>query len=183
MRNWPYAFSALATEPRMRTDAGLRFAVTTLPGRTVLGGQNLGVSEHSPNPDDAADLVEFLSGTQSQRRLFSCGGFAPGRYSALGLSRERHSRYDVRAQTCSSITGEQLGPGETEIGAAQLTQLGRAVVDALAQAQPRPVTPHYSTFTGTFRGCLEKIFDRAGTDAETFAKAVNRSLDGKAASC
>ncbi|MGH3239065.1 MAG: extracellular solute-binding protein [Spirillospora sp.] len=183
MRNWPYAFSALAAEPRMRTGESLHFAVTTLPGRTVLGGQNLGVSEHSPNPAAAADLVEFLSGTRGQERLFSCGGFAPGRYSALGLTPQRRSRFDVRVRTCSSITGEQLGPGEVEVGAAPLTQLGRAVVDALAQAQSRPVTPHYSTFTGTFRDCLQKIFDQAGTDAATFARAVDRSLDGQTASC
>ncbi len=48
MRNWPYAFSALASEPRMRDGTRLRFGVTALPGRTVLGGQNLAVSEHSP---------------------------------------------------------------------------------------------------------------------------------------
>ena len=45
------------------------------------------------------------------------------------------------------------------------------------------MTPHYSTFTGTFRGCVQKIFDGAGTDAESFARAVERSLDGRTASC
>ncbi|GAA1826510.1 extracellular solute-binding protein [Actinomadura chokoriensis] len=184
MRNWPYAFSALASEPRMRDGARLRFGVTALPGRTVLGGQNLAVSKHSPNPDDAADLVEFLSGTGSQRLLFSCGGFAPGRYSALGLSPGRHSPADVKVQACSSLTGQVPGPGEVELpDEEQLTQLGRAVVTALGRAAPRPVTPHYSTFTGTFRGCVQKIFDRAGTDAESFARAVERSLDGRTASC
>ncbi|TMQ91228.1 extracellular solute-binding protein [Actinomadura soli] len=186
MRNWPYAFSSLATEPRMRTPDGgrLRFGVTALPGRTVLGGQNLAVSEQSPNPDAAADLVEFLSGTGSQRLLFSCGGFAPGRYSALGLTPERHSPADVNVRACSSLTGERPGPGETELpDRAQLTQLGRAVVTALERAEPRPVTPHYGTFSGTFRGCVQKIFDRGGTDPESFARAVNRSLDGEAASC
>lgn len=184
MRNWPYAFSALASEPRMRDGARLRFGVTALPGSTVLGGQNLAVSKHSPNPDAAADLVEFLSGTGSQRLLFSCGGFAPGRYSALGLSPGRHSPADVRAAACSSLTGQPPGPGEVETpDQAQLTQLGRAVVTALGRARPRPVTPHYSTFTGTFRGCVQKIFDGAGTDAESFARAVERSLDGRTASC
>ncbi|WP_171068875.1 extracellular solute-binding protein [Actinomadura geliboluensis] len=184
MRNWPYAFSALASEPRMRDGARLRFGVAALPGRTVLGGQNLAVSERSPNPGDAADLVEFLSGTGSQRLLFSCGGFAPGRYSALGLSPGRHSPADVKVRACSSLTGQPVGPGETEVpDEAQLTGLARAVVTALGRAEPRPVTPHYSTFTGTFRGCVQKIFDRAGTDPEAFAEAVGRSLDGRTASC
>ncbi|MFG2085897.1 MULTISPECIES: extracellular solute-binding protein [unclassified Spirillospora] len=184
MRNWPYVFSALASEPRMRDGDRLRFGVAALPGRTVLGGQNLAVSAHSPSPGAAADLVEFLSGTRSQRLLFSCGGFAPGRYSALGLAPERDSPADVRVRTCSSLTGETPGPGEAELpGREELTQLGRAVVTALGRAEPRPVTPHYSTFSSTFRGCVQKIFDRAGTDAETFAGAVEDSLDGRAASC
>jgi multiple sugar transport system substrate-binding protein len=142
------------------------------------------VSRFSPNPDDAADLVAFLSGTSSQRLLFSCGGFAPGRYSALGLSPGHSSPADVKVRTCSSLTGEPLGPGETDApDEAQLTQLARAVVTALGRADPRPVTPHYSTFSGTFRGCVQKIVDQAGTDAESFSRAIERSLDGRTASC
>ncbi|WP_433468848.1 extracellular solute-binding protein [Spirillospora sp. CA-128828] len=184
MRNWPYAFSALASEPRMRDGTRLRFGVTALPGHTVLGGQNLAVSKNSPNPDAAADLVAYLSGTNSQRLLFACGGFAPGRYSALGLSPGHGSPADVKVRTCSSLTGQPLGPGETDVpDEAQLTQLGHAVLTALGRAEPRPVTPHYTTFTSTFRGCVQKIFDGAGTDAASFAEAVERSLDGRTASC
>ncbi|WP_165966501.1 extracellular solute-binding protein [Actinomadura sp. 7K507] len=184
MRNWPYVFSALASEPRMRDGDRLRFGVRALPGRTVLGGQNLAVSTHSPNPGLAQELVEFLSGTRSQRLLFSCGGFAPGRYSALGLAPDRRSPAEVEARTCSSLTGEPLGPGEADApGPVQLAELGRAVVTALARADPRPVTPHYSTFSSTFRDCVQKIFDRAGLDVREFAEAVSASLDGRAASC
>ena len=78
---------------------------------------------------------------------------------------------------------ERLSSEGGDAHQAQLTQLGRAVVTALGRADPRPVTPHYSTFTSTFRGCVQKIFDRAGTDAESFARAVDRSLDGRTASC
>ncbi|GAA4362867.1 hypothetical protein GCM10023088_05060 [Actinomadura verrucosospora] len=183
MRNWPYAFSTLATEPGMRDGARLRYGVTALPGRTVLGGQNLAVSKYSPHPDGALKLVEYLSGTESQKLLFSCGGFAPGRYSALGLRPGRHAAADVRVQNCSAFTQERLDPGDVELDQAQLTELGTAVVSALDRARPRPVTPHYSTFTGTFRGCVQKLFDGTGTDAKTFARAVERSLDGRTASC
>ncbi|WP_433231772.1 extracellular solute-binding protein [Actinomadura formosensis] len=178
MRNWPYAFSALASEPRMRDGARLRFGVTALPGRTVLGGQNLAVSKYSPRPDAAARLVGFLSGAQSQRLLFACGGFVPGRYSALGLSPGHRSPADVRAPACPSRSGEAGPPDE-----AQLTGFGRAVVTALGRVRPRPVTPHYSTFSDTFRGCVQKIFNGEGTDAASFARAVERSLDGRPASC
>ncbi|MEU8120338.1 extracellular solute-binding protein [Spirillospora sp. NPDC049024] len=192
MRNWPYAFSTLATEPGMRDGKRLRYAVAALPGTTVLGGQNLAVSKHSPHPDAALKLVEYLSGTDSQRLLFACGGFAPGRYSALGLSPEHHAEADVKVMTCSAAEQALKSGGggsdgaeseEVELDEAQLTDLGKAVVQALARAQPRPVTPHYSTFTGTFRGCVQKIFDRSGTDAKTFARVVGRSLDGRTASC
>ncbi|WP_168220979.1 extracellular solute-binding protein [Actinomadura sp. WMMA1423] len=192
MRNWPYAFSTLATEPGMRDGPRLRYSVTALPGTTVLGGQNLAVSKYSPHPDAALKLVEFLSGTDSQRLLFSCGGFAPGRYSALGLSPGRHAAADVRVERCSAAKqGLKSGDAGTdaaeseqvELDEAQLTGLAKAVVQALDRAQPRPVTPRYSTFTGTFRGCVQKIFDGPGTDAKTFAEAVERSLDGRTASC
>ncbi|MEU4822155.1 extracellular solute-binding protein [Actinomadura sp. NPDC023710] len=183
MRNWPYAFSTLATEPGMRDGTRLRYAVAALPGHTVLGGQNLAVSEYSPHPDTALRLVEYLSGTESQKLLFSCGGFAPGRYSALGLRPGRHAAADVQVRNCSAFTQERLDPGDVELDQAQLTELGTAVVNALDRARPRPATPHYSTFTGTFRGCVQKLFDRTGTDAETFARAVGRSLDGRTASC
>lgn len=197
MRNWPYAFSALATEPKMRDGDKLGFDVRALPGDGVLGGQNLAVSAYSPHPDDAAELVKFLSGPYSQSRLFSCGGFAPARYSALGLRPDDLSPNAVKVQSCREIapTGTKAGKSEAEEsflpGRAQLTTLGRAIVGALPRAESRPVTPHYSTFTATFRDCVEKIFrdndtypqNNAGVDAAAFATAVDRSLDGRAGSC
>ena len=197
MRNWPYAFSALATEPKMRDGDELRFEVGALPGDGVLGGQNLAVSAYSPHPGDAAELVRFLSGPYSQRRLFSCGGFAPARYSALGLRPDDLSPDAVRVRPCAAIAGARSTAGEREAeesflpGEAQLTALGRAIVSALPRAKSRPVTPHYSTFTATFRSCVEKIFrdydtyaqNDAGVGAATFAAAVDRALDGRAASC
>lgn len=200
MRNWPYAFSALATEPKMRDGDELEFAVRPLPGDGVLGGQNLAVSAYSPHPGDAAELVTFLSGPYSQRRLFSCGGFAPARYSALGLRPDDLSPNAVSVKSCHEITSTsstetKAGKNEAEESflpsRAQLTTLGRAIVGALPRAKSRPVTPHYSTFTATFRDCVEKIFrdndtnpqNDAGVDAETLATAVGQSLDGRAGSC
>ncbi|WP_131738950.1 extracellular solute-binding protein [Actinomadura roseirufa] len=184
MRNWPYAFPALASEPRMRDGTRLRFGVTAPRAHTVLGGQNLAVARRSPNPDAATDLVGFLTETRGQQLLFSCGGFAPARSSALGLSPGRGAPGDVKVQPCSALTGQDLGRGEADtLGQAELTRLGQAFVTALGRARPRPVTAHYGTFTGTFRGCVQKIFDGAGTGAGAFAEAVDRSLDGRTASC
>ncbi|MQY09432.1 extracellular solute-binding protein [Actinomadura macrotermitis] len=184
MRNWPYAYSALATEPRMRGGDRLLFAAAAPPGRTVLGGQNLAVAARSPNPGPARDLIAFLTGTDAQRMLFSCGGFAPARYSALGLSPARHAPGDVTARTCAQLTGQTPARGDGDLPRQdQLTEFGQTLVRALAQAQPRPETPYYTTFTATFRDCVRKMLDGPGPDAATFAKAVRSSLDGRTASC
>ncbi|MFA1542490.1 extracellular solute-binding protein [Actinomadura monticuli] len=191
MRNWPYAFSALATEPRMRNGDELEFDVRALPGDGVLGGQNLAVSAYSPHPEDAAELVKFLSAKNSQSKLFSCGGFAPARYSALGLRPGDLSPSAVSVPPCD--LGKDKSEAEESFlpSQAQLTTLGRAIVGALPRAKSRPVTPHYSTFSATFRGCVERIFrdedanpqNDAHVDAAKFAEAVERSLDGRTASC
>ncbi|MCP2339509.1 extracellular solute-binding protein [Actinomadura rupiterrae] len=185
MRNWPYAFSSLATEPRMRASGDrLLFHVAALPGYTVLGGQNLAVSAHSPNPGPSADLVRFLSGTDAQRQLFSCGGFAPARYSALGLTPDRHAPGDVQAKSCSTLMGRPPAPGDPDLpNQQQLTELGQAIVTALGRARPRPVTEHYPTFSATFRECASKIFDGTTADAGTFAHDVAEALKGRPSSC
>ncbi|MFB4307484.1 extracellular solute-binding protein [Actinomadura sp. GTD37] len=191
MRNWPYAFSALATDPRMRNGDELNFGVRELPGDGVLGGQNLAVSAYSPHPEDAVKLVNFLSDKDSQIKLFSCGGFAPARHSALGLRPGDLSPSAVSVAPCD--LGRDKGEAEESFlpSQAQLTTLGRAIVGALPRAQSRPVTPHYSTFSATFRDCVEKIFrgeeskpqNDARVDAASFARAVDQSLDGRTASC
>ncbi|WP_157429918.1 extracellular solute-binding protein [Actinomadura oligospora] len=185
MRNWPYAFSALATEPRMRASGDrLRFHVAALPGHTVLGGQNLAVSAHSPSPGPSADLVRFLSGTAAQRQLFSCGGFAPARYSALGLTPTKHSPADVQARSCSGLMGRPPAPGDPDLpNQQQLTELGQAIVTALGRALPRPETEHYPTFSATFRDCSNKIIDGTSADADTFAHDVADALKGRPSSC
>ncbi|WP_067823989.1 extracellular solute-binding protein [Actinomadura kijaniata] len=183
MRNWPYAYPTLATEPRMREGGRLTYSVTALPGRTVLGGQNLAVSARSPHPGEATRLVHFLTSRDSQRLLFSCGGFAPVRHSALGLQPGRDDPAAVAVPPCSRLPGTTAVRGEPDIpDRAQLAELGRAVLGSLARAQPRPHTPHYTTFTETFRGCVNAIMRGRG-DADRFATAVAESLDGRAASC
>lgn len=185
MRNWPYAFSSLATEPRMRASGDrLLFHVAPLPGHTVLGGQNLAVTAHSPNPGASADLVRFLSGTSAQRQLFSCGGFAPARYSALGLTPAKRAPANVQARSCSVLTGRPAAPGDPDLpNEQQLTELGQAVVTALGRALPRPETEHYPTFSATFRECANKIFDGTAGNADTFAHDVSEALKGRPSSC
>lgn len=196
MRNWPYAFSTLVAEPQMQRDGRLRFEVRALPGsaprpgrpaapaRTVLGGQNLAVAKRSPHADDAEKLVEFLTNVRNQKLLFACGGFAPARYSSLGLRPGQMAPTAVRVQKCSELDKTKTGLDETNVlNDEQLRELGQAVVTALPNASPRPVTAHYSTFSRTFRGCVVKMINNEDVGARTFARAVRRSLDGQTASC
>lgn len=72
MRNWPNAIQS--TEDTFNS-TGIRFSfgVSRLPGRkaglsaAALGGWNLGVSRYSNNPLIAAKVVEFLTGSYSQK--------------------------------------------------------------------------------------------------------------------
>lgn len=81
MRNWPYAW-ALAQSP----DSPIRgkVGVSPLPSggpegkRTgVLGGWQLAVSRYSEHPEQAADLVMYLTSRAEQRRRALAGAYNP----------------------------------------------------------------------------------------------------------
>lgn len=75
MRNWPYAWQLLdAPGSAVRGRVG----VAPLPGgAAVLGGEQLGVSRHSRNPEVAVSLVLHLTGRAEQRRRAIAGGMIP----------------------------------------------------------------------------------------------------------
>ncbi|HET8905198.1 MAG TPA: ABC transporter substrate-binding protein, partial [Saccharospirillum sp.] len=91
MRNWPYAWR-LANEPESAV-AG-KVGVTVLPkGESgapsgALGGWQLAVTQATRYPDLAADLVQFLTSEQEQRRRAEFG-YLPTRtalYQETGLT-------------------------------------------------------------------------------------------------
>ena len=72
MRNWPYAY-ALGQDPKSAI-AG-KFDVVVLPkggedgkNSACLGGWQLMVSAYSKNPDQAADLVKYLTSAEIQKK-------------------------------------------------------------------------------------------------------------------
>jgi len=72
MRNWPVAYQDLTGNPE---DPPPDFGVAPLPEQSAaLGGQNLAVAADTDRPEDARDLVEFLTGDLSQARLYGEGG-------------------------------------------------------------------------------------------------------------
>jgi trehalose/maltose transport system substrate-binding protein len=93
MRNWPYAWAlANAAGSPIKGKVG----VATLPQgegpearhASALGGQNLAVSRYSAHPDEAADLVRYLTSAEEQKRRAQEGSFNPtlrSLYSDAGL--------------------------------------------------------------------------------------------------
>lgn len=173
MRNWPYAFRQLTADQRVRDD----FVVKKLPeaGFTVLGGWDLAVSARSKHRTEAVALIKFLTGADTQQKLFSCGGFPPSRTSAFEdpkpCADPKYSR------------DEQPSPR-------QFAEFAGVLAGSLYKAQRRPVTPYYAQFSETFRGCITQLMDaRAGAQgarepsAETLAAALTAALHGRHGSC
>ncbi|SJZ69854.1 ABC transporter substrate-binding protein [Consotaella salsifontis] len=70
MRNWPYAYALSQSGESAVKD---KFAVVPLPAgeggnpAACLGGYNLAVSKYSRHPDDAVELVKFLTSADAQK--------------------------------------------------------------------------------------------------------------------
>ncbi|GAA3131592.1 ABC transporter substrate-binding protein [Planomonospora alba] len=181
LRNWPFAFHRLASDPAMRDGDGLRFAVGPLPGTGVLGGSNLAVTSRSPDAAEAERLIAFLTTPQTQKKLFACGGYPP-------VVESVYDDYRVRPRTC----GELLAEGDPEAGrpdpdgeitAGQLRLFADAVRLAVRRAWPRPPAVHYSTFSEVFRSCARQVVDGAldagELDFPRFSGALREALDGR----
>lgn len=83
MRNWPYAYALGNSEGS--PIRGL-FDVGPLPSgeagsAATLGGWQLAVSRYSRFPDEAAELVRFMTGTETQKYLAIEGSYNPTRLS------------------------------------------------------------------------------------------------------
>ena len=114
MRNWPYAY---ATGQKSKIKG--KFQITTLPGfqgnpgAGVLGGTNLAISEYTDNPGAALSVVNYFTSDVGQR-LIGEGATPPATVAA----------YDVES------VRKAIG-------------LPDEIKAAVAQAQPRPVSPVY----------------------------------------
>jgi len=132
MRNWPVAYGQLRgggqDKAAANFDISNKFGVTRLPGGpSVLGGQNLAISSGTTRPRAARELIEFLTSEGSQRRLFGDGGLPATRAAAYNDPTVREAR-----------------------------PYADALLDAVSNARPRPLTTHYALFTSVFQ---EVVFE------------------------
>ncbi|MGC5010211.1 extracellular solute-binding protein [Streptosporangium sp. DT93] len=184
LRHWPSAHEVLSGE---RGSGGIGFEASPLPWQSVLGGQYLAVSRHSPRRALAQHLVAALTGREAAVLLYQCGGFAPARVSAL--YEETKAGCDGRTPTTASVsrspspspsppgTGPEATPEPEAEGVPPDTLLR-----ALTRARPRPPSPYYSQFSRVFRTEVHELLScwalgRKGCqDARTFTAALAPKL-------
>ncbi|MFF4789482.1 extracellular solute-binding protein [Streptomyces sp. NPDC001276] len=176
LRQWPYAYGTLH-----QSFTEQQLGVAPLPGRAVLGGQNLAVTRSSQRAGKAAELITFLTSPQSERCLLDAG-FAATRTSAYTDDRVRCTSVPASAGSPSaSPTGESTDrmPRDT---AGRPGYASGILLPALQRAVSRPRTPLYGAFTQTFTAQLGALFsDNPPSDAvlaDRLDEALRRALPG-----
>ncbi|HEY8987340.1 MAG TPA: extracellular solute-binding protein [Streptomyces sp.] len=162
LRNWPYAYPALYE--KFKDGLG----VAPLPGKAVLGGQNLAMTRTGSSEKAArtADLIRFLTDADSERCLLQAG-FAATRVSA----------YD-EASRCNRVRmsgGEGAAGGTGQLPPNQVRFSREVLLPALRAAVQRPRTPLYGAVTQTITDKLGPLFS-PGTDVSGVAAALHEAL-------
>ncbi|MFC8143576.1 extracellular solute-binding protein [Streptomyces paradoxus] len=147
LRHWPYVY------PALYETFGEDLGVTRLPGKSVLGGQNLAVTSNTSEQRaaKAAELIAFLTDPDSERCLLRAG-FAATRTSAYrnpgGTPECRHaSAYSTGAS--ASPTGESAEVKAPDRLADGVSYSRDILLPALSEAVQRPRTPLYGAVTQT----------------------------------
>ncbi|WP_338781265.1 extracellular solute-binding protein [Streptomyces sp. DG1A-41] len=180
LRHWPYVYPTL--HETFKGDLG----VARLPGKAVLGGQNLAVtsSTSEQRAAKAAELIAFLTDPDSERCLLRAG-FAATRTSAY--------QEDGTAPDCRHAPAYTEGPSASPGGEstarlvpdrmANGTSYSRDILlPALREAVHRPRTPLYGAVTHILTTELDALYgpprgpggSRPG-DAEV-AKSLDEAL-------
>jgi multiple sugar transport system substrate-binding protein len=169
LRHWPYAYGALS-----QTLDASQVAVAPLPGKAVLGGQNLAVAAGSPRAQFALRLIEYLTRPEAERCLLDAG-FAATRKSA----------YTDPGLRCR-IDGDR--PGASPSASAESHDMPRdadgrpayaapILLHALTVAVQRPRTPYYGAFTRLLQSRLHDWLSKpVFTDPDQLARSLDKEL-------
>lgn len=187
LRHWPYAYGAL---PRQLPPTA-EYGVNLLPGKAVLGGQNLAVTADSPQAAHARELIDFLTSAESERCLFDAG-FAATRLSVYegtarpcwprvaAALRPRPASGSGSGSGAPSGSGEQVQQAKAVQSAAEYTRTLRAALTAAVQ---RPRTPYYGAFTQVLQSHIHAWLAADSPDADQAADnldaALRDALDGR----
>ncbi|MGW3581845.1 extracellular solute-binding protein [Streptomyces rubiginosohelvolus] len=175
MRNWPYAFGAL--QSRLAPE---QYAVVPLPGRSVLGGQNLAVPVASPRSAAARELLAFLTGPRSERCLLDAG-FAATRLSSYS-SEKTGSPICWEAVTEALRPGTASGDPAAREGSARIpsererSEYIGSIRRALEEAVQRPRTPYYGAFTRALQSTVHGLLTEESPDLDAAAEQLDEAL-------
>ncbi|MCM2387553.1 extracellular solute-binding protein [Streptomyces albipurpureus] len=170
LRHWPSIYRDVAD---LR---GADVGVMPLPGKAVLGGQNLALAGTVGGraADKARTLISFLTSRSGERCLLDAG-----------FAATRRSAYNDPDVTCTYVdTPGMASPGASPSGEPAQTmprdEDGRpayasgVLQEALKHAVSRPRTPYYGAFTQTYASHLAAVVD--GSPPDSLAAAA-RELD------
>lgn len=159
LRHWPYIYRDLAD---LR---GADIGVIPLPGKAVLGGQNLALAGTVGGvaAAKARQLISFLTSRSGERCLLDAG------FAAV-----RRSAYTDPDVTCTYVDTPSPTPAASSPGEPTQTmprdEDGRpayaatVLQQALENAVSRPRTPYYGAFTQTYASHLADVADGAPPD-------------------
>ncbi|MFD5156481.1 extracellular solute-binding protein [Streptomyces hawaiiensis] len=179
LRHWPYVYPAL-----YETFKG-NLGVTRLPGKAVLGGQNLAVtsSTSEQRAAKAAELIAFLTDPDSERCLLRAG-FAATRVSAYqspGSTPECRHASAYSGSASPSPTGESAEVKAPDRLADGVSYSRDILLPALSEAVQRPRTPLYGAVTQTLITELDALCGTRPTgvprpEAAQVAKSLDEAL-------
>ncbi|MFE7896935.1 extracellular solute-binding protein [Streptomyces sp. NPDC057424] len=176
LRHWPYVYPAL-----YETFKG-ELGVTRLPGKAVLGGQNLAVtsSTSEQRAAKAAELIAFLTDPDSERCLLRAG-FAATRtsaYQAPGSIPECRHASAYSGSASASPTGESAELKAPDRLGDGVSYSRHILLPALSEAVQRPRTPLYGAVTQTLITELDALCGpRPAGAPRPGAAQVAKSLD------
>ncbi|KOY56558.1 extracellular solute-binding protein [Streptomyces sp. XY332] len=169
LRHWPYAYRTLH-----QSLSEEKLGVAPLPGRAVLGGQNLAVATGSPRSNAARELIEFLTSRQNERCLLDAG-FAATRISAYVDDKLKCEAAKPPGQPTAAPTSERTDHMPRDAYGRPGYARG-TLLPALENAVQRPRTPLYGAFSQTFAAQLARLQgDKPPSDAE-LAKDLHDQL-------
>ncbi len=169
LRHWPYAYRTLH-----QSLSDQELGVAPLPGRAVLGGQNLAVARGSQRSTAARDLIRFLTSRESERCLLDAG-FAATRLSAYEDNTVVCKAAKPPGQATAAPTGERTDRMPRDASGRPGYARG-TLLPALENAVQRPRTPLYGAFTRTFAAELARLQgDDPPSDAQ-LAKDLDKNL-------
>lgn len=158
MRNWPYAYALL--ENAAQSEVAGRVGIATFPAAdgghptAALGGAQLAINARTDDPDLAWRLVEFLTAPEQMLE---------------------------RAREASQLPARPALYDTPELADALALPVG-ALRDAVAAAEPRPVTPLYSELSELLQVRLHRALtgQQEPADALRDAAAEMRALLARA---